>query len=667
MIQSTTYEPEINIDIFDEKDYDYYDDDISQFDDDESSGVPDSNMIQSRFSALANKTASFSQKLRKSVLEPPSFRDELNIDGAVRLEKYFGDEARQDFSRRLNWVSRHKNIDEEDSMMRIRLDQEKTASLAFPFCPVRMDDITDPNEEKCHDSTIVLDEDDYTTASTFDASAVIHDVKDGGRLNSPRTKFISSCVKKKVNPRMSLILRKRVTDELSLQHMGMGDELGVLFAETLQDLPMVRAINLTDNNLTDLSLGPLIKAVTELPEMTSLDLSNNEVNSETAQALALYLHSDVCPLRRLTLKNADVDDNECALFVEALLGNTIIRELNLSRNCIGKSENLNTVRPDLITGGEALGDLLAANSCHLQHLDVSWNMIRMDGASALASSVAGNTFLTYLDVSYNALGKVAGEVLGCALMKNRALKTLHLMNNGLNHTACFAICVAIEENMTLRNVKLDGNPIGEGGGRVLMQIPLMIGSRVKVTAAGCNFLIKDIDSKFDMTAPDGFYELDMQRPYERAIAFKLLKLVASRPAYVFTRFAYLAPGQKPVFPAASAPSKNTTSLAQEAVHSIPMNARSVKLVKVLSQVQLDSFDDQQRETLSALRAVEKSASDVELAQKLFEQYDEDKSGALDRTELYKLLMDVGLRLDMNSFEQAVEMVDVDGSGELEVS
>lgn len=660
MIQPTTYEPEINIDVFDDEEYGYYDDDISQFED-ELSEKQDINFFQARFSALG-KTASFSQKLSKSVLAPPTYRDELDIDGAVQLEKYFGNGARQEFSRRFQYVAQHKNI--EGSCIRTRLDQEKTTTLAFPFCPVRVDDIGDIDANDS--SAIVYTDDDYTTASTFDASAVVHDVNEG-RLNSPRTKYIASCVKKKVNPRMSLILRKRVTDALSLQHMGMGDELGILFAESLRDLPMVRSINLTDNNLTDISLGPIINAVVDLPGMTSLDLSSNEVNSETSRALALYLNAHTCPLKRLTLRNADVDDNECALFVEALLGNTTLIELNLSQNVIGKSENLNTVQPDLITGGEALGDLLAANSCHLQQLDVSWNMIRLDGAIALAASIAFNTFLTHLDLSYNGLGKVAGEVLGSALMKNQSLRTLHLMNNGLNHTACFAICVAIEENMTLRSVKLDGNPIGEGGGRVLMQIPLMIGSRVKVTAGGCNFLMRDIDSKFDMTAPDGFYELDMQRPYERAIALKLLKLVASRPSYVFTRFAYLPAGLTPVLPATSVASKKTTSLTKATEYRIPLNARNVKLVKVSTQVNLDSFDDQQKDTLANLRRIEKCAGDLDQARKLFEQYDADGSGALDRDELYKLLIDVGLRLDMNSFEHAVELVDVDGSGELDVS
>ena len=48
---------------------------------------------------------------------------------------------------------------------------------------------------------------------------------------------------------------------------------------------------------------------------------------------------------------ADIDDNECAEFVDALMNNFNIEELDLSGNLLGKSENLNALYPDLVTGG----------------------------------------------------------------------------------------------------------------------------------------------------------------------------------------------------------------------------------------------------------------------------------------------------------------------------
>jgi len=40
----------------------------------------------------------------------------------------------------------------------------------------------------------------------------------------------------------------------------------------------------------------------------------------------------------------------------------------LSENLIGSAENLNTVMPDLVTGGEAIADLLQSEGCVLQSL-----------------------------------------------------------------------------------------------------------------------------------------------------------------------------------------------------------------------------------------------------------------------------------------------------------
>ena len=74
-----------------------------------------------------------------------------------------------------------------------------------------------------------------------------------------------------------------------------------------------------------------------------------------------------------------------------------------------QKQNLNTVMPDLVTGGEALADLLRSEGCVLRSLKLGWNMIRLDGAADLCSSLKVNTTLTYLDLSFNALGSIGGK------------------------------------------------------------------------------------------------------------------------------------------------------------------------------------------------------------------------------------------------------------------
>lgn len=52
---------------------------------------------------------------------------------------------------------------------------------------------------------------------------------------------------------------------------------------------------------------------------------------------------------------------------------------------------------------------------------------------------------------------------------------------------------------------------------------------------------------------------------------------------------------------------------------------------------------------------------------MFRKFDSDNSGSLDRLELKDLLQQVGLHLENEVFEQAMDMCDIDGSGELDVS
>lgn len=66
--------------------------------------------------------------------------------------------------------------------------------------------------------------------------------------------------------------------------------------------------------------------------------------------------------------------------MDALKCNKNLKELDLSNNKIGSAESLNTVMPDIVTGGEALADLLKMEACSLQTLKLSWNMIRLEGA-----------------------------------------------------------------------------------------------------------------------------------------------------------------------------------------------------------------------------------------------------------------------------------------------
>ncbi len=89
------------------------------------------------------------------------------------------------------------------------------------------------------------------------------------------------------------------------------------------------AINLKDNKLADAALAPMIVSISTMPELLTLDLSMNRFERKSASMLAEYLALADCPLRHLTINNADIDDWECLVFVNALSKNTTLSTLVL--------------------------------------------------------------------------------------------------------------------------------------------------------------------------------------------------------------------------------------------------------------------------------------------------------------------------------------------------
>lgn len=132
---------------------------------------------------------------------------------------------------------------------------------------------------------------------------------------SARSRFLLGCVQKGIFPQPSLIIRKNVTTMLSIANFGIGNDLAELLAASLATLPLLEGLSIADNNLTDAGLVPIVKALTKCTRLSSLDVSRNKVDVETAKALLLYISSPGCSLTHLFMANANVDDKEAAEFV----------------------------------------------------------------------------------------------------------------------------------------------------------------------------------------------------------------------------------------------------------------------------------------------------------------------------------------------------------------
>jgi hypothetical protein len=182
-------------------------------------------------------------------LVPPRMRDEGKRDKkTMKLEKYFGDKSRQDFFGRSNWVRDKRNVmNKGDNIAdKVVMTPKLDYSVDFAFAPRRFDNLDDDEEDDDNDDDDEEDEEDghseegqgldaqttYTHAPTNMAASVcslstivsestLHttcSAIERGTPTSPRTRYIGNCINSHINPRASLILRKRVSTELNLKH-----------------------------------------------------------------------------------------------------------------------------------------------------------------------------------------------------------------------------------------------------------------------------------------------------------------------------------------------------------------------------------------------------------------------------------------------------------------
>lgn len=137
-------------------------------------------------------------------------------------------------------------------------------------------------------------------------------------IDSPRSKYILGCIEEQLQPHPALLIRRNMSKVLNLPHLGMGNRRAILLAQALRSLPFVQSLNVADNMLTDDGLGPIILSAVNIPGLIELNLSQNIIGPLSSNALFAYLRSPSCPLERLILNAADVDDYECQRFVDAI-------------------------------------------------------------------------------------------------------------------------------------------------------------------------------------------------------------------------------------------------------------------------------------------------------------------------------------------------------------
>ena len=89
--------------------------------------------------------------------------------------------------------------------------------------------------------------------------------------------------------------------------------------QVLDVLPYVTSLNLRNNRLTDVAIQKIVHSVCTKAgcgRLIKLDLSLNDLDHISVNALADFLKTKQCKLEKLLLSRADLDDPEVVVFME---------------------------------------------------------------------------------------------------------------------------------------------------------------------------------------------------------------------------------------------------------------------------------------------------------------------------------------------------------------
>jgi len=483
--------------------------------------------------------------------------------------------------------------------------------------------------------------------------------------NSPRTSYLVGCAQQNILPRPSLVLRKMFTKELNLKHQGMGDVNALILAESLKALPYIQSIDISDNKLTCDGLCAVFDAISNIPNLLSLNIAQNDIGPDSASALGAYLSNPNCPLVKLGLQHSDVDDYECGRFVGSLAANKSLKEVDLAHNKLGQLEVLNISRPEFESAGESIASLLEEPTCILESLDVSWNMIRAEGGVAMCKALTHNQHLTYLDLSYNGLGNDGGIALGDGIVVNTALRYLKLASNNIDESATVTIVQGALLNVGLKELMLDGNPIGEQGCKSLLAVPFS-GTSLNISLKSCNVEVRDDKcvyrspavanapslvkpKRFDLDHPIGIYEFHLDNPFERAAALSLLDIVVRHQTLVFGKITYQA---KPAGAAKGAKGSKGGRGGSE----------PVDLVVVTNMHREKHLDGAELAEITHLKEYIECISDTERCLEVFQEICDDHDvEELDREGFLEVFHDMGLdEMKLEQVDDIIKDYDLDG-------
>ncbi len=195
------------------------------------------------------------------------------------------------------------------------------------------------------------------------------------------------------------------------------------------------------NQITDKGACALADALMNNTLLRDLDLSANPISKEGADALGAMLETNSC-LRRLNLNKNSFSNNDAVAIGRSLEKNTTLRRLQLSKNSLTQAD------------WDAIGQGLVRNTS-LMELQISKKIVQAEDMHAISEALSQNASLTRLDLSVVHLCDEAVELFALALQKTPGLQYLSILSDCYQEDELFSnnsmkiLCHALANNTTI--------------------------------------------------------------------------------------------------------------------------------------------------------------------------------------------------------------------------
>ena len=264
---------------------------------------------------------------------------------------------------------------------------------------------------------------------------------------------------------LRFLLKKNALESLEIVDTTLGDHLSLDLSGGLGCNRSLRELTLKDTCVTRNTLRDIPRMMRLNQEIVSIDIECSESPhaSSTSDAHNISSSRLLVPLliiqaaerhkslRRLCLFSGDFEE----VIVEAvgnMLQNTpSLQVLDLSNAFLGS------------VGIHPIATALKCADNKLVELDLSWNALADDGATALVEVLRLNQRLKSLSLRYNCFGDIVSSVFATALKENSTLECIRLDGNNLGPHFTITIFNALRTNNTLKHISLLDNPIENNG------------------------------------------------------------------------------------------------------------------------------------------------------------------------------------------------------------